>query len=414
MKRHYSCIVVGGGQAGLSVSYCLKQRGVEHVVLDRNPVGHAWRSERWDSFCLVTPNFQCRLPGHSYSGADPQGFMVKEEIVAFVEEYVRKTQPPLQTGVDVHAIRAEALLGGCTLETSEGEISADHVVIATGGYHTPLIPPFASQLPGAVQQLSSRDYKNPRELPEGDVLVVGSGQSGCQIAEDLHLAGRSVHLCLGDAPRSPRRYRGKDVVTWLEEMGYYDTPVDGRPDSDTTREKTNHYVTGRDGGREIDLRRFATEGVKLYGFLENIADSACHFRADVAQRLNDADNVYNGIRKLVDDHIAKARISAPTEPPYVPCWQPDSSPTRLDLREAGITSVIWAIGFRPDFSFIRAPVFDGRGLPFHHRGITTLPGLYFLGLPWLHTWGSGRFAGIAKDAEHLANHVARMTDSQAA
>jgi len=221
----------------------------------------------------------------------------------------------------------------------------------------------------------------------------------------VHLAGRQVHLCVGGAPRSPRQYRGKDAVDWLEEMGYYDIPIDQHPQRDRVRAKANHYLTGRDGGREIDLRKFALEGMQLHGRLNDIRDGIAGFRDDLRQNLDLADAVAESIKATIDAYIAKSGIHAPTEAPYRPAWQPGDAQLKLDLEQAQIRSVIWSTGFRSDFSWIDIPVFDGKGYPGHVRGMTDVPGVYFLGLPWLYTWGSGRFSGIAKDAEHLAERI---------
>jgi putative flavoprotein involved in K+ transport len=404
MKKHYSVVVVGAGQAGLSASHYLKQANIEHVVLEKVKPGHAWRSERWDSFCLVTPNWQCQLPGFPYDGPEPQGFMKRDEIVDYLERFRQQVDPPLECGVEVLRIAKDGAV--FNVWTNAGSLTADSVVLAAGAYHTPIVPPFAKHIPSDVVQIQSRDYRNPQSLPPGAVLVVGSGQSGCQIAEDLHFAGRQVHLCLGDAPRSPRIYRGKDVVAWLDDMGYYDTPVEAHPDVDTTRDKTNHYLTGRDGGREIDLRQRALEGMKLYGYFREVSDGVCHFSPDLSQRLDAADEVYKGIRTLIDKYIVSAQLDVPTEPPYVPVWCPSVEPTELNLRLANVTAVVFCIGFRSNFRFVELPVFDERGYPRHKRGVSEAPGLYFLGLPWLHTWGSGRMAGVGRDAEHVVRHIA--------
>lgn len=235
--------------------------------------------------------------------------------------------------------------------------------------------------------------------------MVGTGQSGCQIAEDLHLAGRQVHLCVGGAPRSPRRYRGKDVVDWLEQMGYYNIPIDKHPQKEKVRHKTNHYLTGREGGREIDLRQFALEGMRLYGRLTNIQGTELEFDGNLKPNLDKADAVAESIRQTIDKYIEKQQIDAPTEPPYQPVWAPQEEWLSLDYVGANITTVIWSIGYHTDFSWIDIPVFDGKGYPGHDRGVTDMEGLYFLGLPWLYTWGSGRFSGIARDAQYLADRI---------
>ncbi|HEY9623440.1 MAG TPA: MSMEG_0569 family flavin-dependent oxidoreductase [Crinalium sp.] len=409
MKRHYSVIVVGGGQAGLSMSYCLKQRGLDHIVFEKNYVGYAWQSKRWDSFCLVTPNWQCNLPGFPYPGPEPQGFMKKDEIVQYIKEYAASFAPPVQEGVEVLHVRRDDAQGVFELETTIGDYTANQVVIASGSYHRPRIPKIAERLPDSVLQLHSSEYRNPESLPDGSVLVVGTGQSGCQIAEDLHLAGKQVHLCVGSAPRSPRRYRGKDVVDWLDQMGYYDLSIDEHPQKEKVRTKANHYVTGRDGGREIDLRQFAQEGMRLHGRLKVVANGRLEFDDDLKQNLDQADAVAESIKKTIDAFIEKNQIEAPVEPSYQPVWEPEDEGRSLSCEAANISTVIWCTGYQSDFRWVDVPVFDGKGYPGHERGVTGVWGLYFLGLPWLYTWGSGRFSGIARDAEYLADYIVART-----
>lgn len=404
MSSHYPVIVIGGGQSGLSISYYLKQHNIDHLVFEKHQIGHAWRAKRWDSFCLVTPNWQCNLPGFPYPGNDPHGFMVKDEIVQYIEAYAAAFSPPIKQGVTVERLQ-RSLTGQFLLSTTLGEFSADQVVVATGSYHRPKIPACAQRLPTDIQQIHSSEYKNPQSLPDKPVLVVGTGQSGCQIAEDLHLAGRQVHLCVGGAPRSPRQYRGQDVVDWLDQMKYYDLPIDQHPQREKVRSKTNHYVTGRDGGKEIDLRQFALEGMALYGRLQDIQGTILRLKPDLKHNLAQADAVAESIKRTIDGFIEQQQIVAPVDPPYVPAWEPTTEITELDYRVADIGTVIWSIGYAADFSWIDLPVFDGRGYPGHTRGVTPIPGLYFLGLPWLYTWGSGRFSGIARDAAHLADQI---------
>ncbi|MEO1589779.1 MAG: MSMEG_0569 family flavin-dependent oxidoreductase [Cyanobacteria bacterium J06632_22] len=404
MARHASVIIIGGGQAGLSISYCLKQLDIDHIVFEKEKIAHSWRSKRWDTFCLVTPNWQCTLPGYTYPGSDPNGFMQRDEIVQYIEDYARGFDPPLQEGVAVN--RVCQVDGRYEVATSQGNYTANQVVVATGGYHHPKIPRMAERLPATVTQLHSSQYKNPEALPDGAVLVVGTGQSGCQIAEDLHLAGRQVHLSVGSAPRSPRMYRGKDVVDWLDQMGYYDLSIDEHPQKESVRTKTNHYVTGRGGGHEIDLRHFALEGMQLYGKLSEIKGRQLSFQNNLKENLEQADAVANSIKHTIDKYIAGNNIEAPTEPPYEPVWEPESSLLEQDLQQVNIQTVIWSTGYHMDFRWIDVPIFDGRGYPGHDRGVTGAEGLYFLGLPWLYTWGSGRFSGIARDAGYLADRIA--------
>ena len=405
MGSHYSVIIIGGGQAGLSASYCLKRRQIDHVVFEKHRIGHSWRDKRWDSFCLVTPNWQCQLPGYAYPGNDPQGFMGKDAIVNYIESYAQQFNPPVREGVTVTKIRKNPISDTFEVTTSIGDYTADQVVIAIGGYHHPRIPKMARSFSDNVVQLHSSAYKNSESLPDGAVLVVGTGQSGCQIAEDLHLEGRQVHLCVGSAPRSPRRYRGKDVVDWLDQLGYYDLTIDEHPQKETIRHRTNHYVTGRGGGREIDLRHFARQGMKLYGRLDAVAGNKLTFQPNLTTHLDQADAVAESIKTTIDTFIEKQGIEAPTEAPYCPAWTPTEEIVDLDYEAANIKTVIWSVGYDLDYRWVEIPVFDGKGYPGHDRGVTAVKGLYFLGLPWLYTWGSGRFSGIARDAEYIADYV---------
>ncbi len=404
MKSHYRVIVIGGGQAGLSMSYCLKERGIDHIVFEKYRIAEAWRSQRWDTFCLVTPNWQCQLPGFHYAGADPHGFMGRDEIVAYIEAYARSFSPLLMEGVTVKHLRRNAT-GPFEISTTYRDFTADQVVVATGGYQVASVPRLAERFPAEIAQIHSSAYRNADALPPGDVLVVGSGQSGCQIAEDLHLAGRRVHLCTGGAPRTARRYRGRDVVDWLADMGYYDMPIHEHPQRDRVRGKANHYVTGRDGGRDIDLRKFALEGMQLHGRLLEVRGTTLTFGDDLKRNLDQADAVADKIRNSIDEYIGKSCVSAPTEPRCQPVWQPSDEARELDFMQAGIRSVIWSMGFGTDYRWIEIPIFDGKGYPSHQRGVTAVPGIYFLGLPWLYTWGSGRFSGVARDARYLADCI---------
>jgi putative flavoprotein involved in K+ transport len=404
LGTHYSVIVVGGGQAGLSASYFLKRAGIDHLVLEKNTLTHTWRTQRWDAFCLVTPNWQCALPGHPYAGNDPHGFMKKDEIIDYLDGFIQSLDAPVKEHAEVKRVTRNAD-GTFSVFTSQGQFTADQVVVASGGYHTPIVPRMAERLPRSIVQIQSSEYRNAQALPEGGVLVVGSGQSGAQIAEDLHLAGRKVFLAVGEAPRCARFYRGRDVVDWLADMKYYDMPVEQHPLREGVRDNTNHYVTGRDGGRDIDLRRFATEGMELYGRLQDLQDGKLSFAPNLTENLDSADTTFNGINAGIDAFIERHGIDAPPGSRYEPLWSPPHERTSLDLEASGIGSIIWCIGFTPDFSWLDAPIFNGRGYPAHTRGVTPQEGLFVVGLPWLHTWGSGRFSGVARDAEYIVEAI---------
>jgi putative flavoprotein involved in K+ transport len=406
IKSHYSVIVIGAGQAGLSRSYCLKKEGIDHLVLEKSEnIGNAWRHERWDSFCLVTPNWQCQLPGFDYAkygGNNPEGFMVKEDIINYIDQYAASFQPKIMFKSPVTFLKK--VIDIFQVLTPTHSYTADQVIVACGTYHEKNILSVANDMPAFIQHVHSSDYKNPEQIPDGDVMVVGTGQSGCQIAEDLHLAGRKVHLCVGTAPRVNRRYRGKDVVDWLDEMGHYQMTIDEHPEGKNASHATNHYVTGRDGGRDINLRLFAKEGMKLYGRLLSANDQTMHFDDDLYENLNNADVVAKRIVNSVENYIQENNISAPADDNIHSDYQPATA-TEVNIDDTDIRTVIWSTGFKTQFDWIQIPVFSEDGFPKQQRGVTEEDGLYFLGLSWMHTWGSGRFYHVGRDAEYLAEVI---------
>lgn len=408
-NNHYPVVIIGGGQAGLAMSWSLTQKNIRHIVLERHQLTWAWRNQRWDNFCLVTPNWQCKLPGFPYDGNDPHGFMLRDEIVAYIERYAKSFNAPLVEGVNVEKVTSIAD-DGYELRTSSGIFSADQVVVAVGNYHRPRFPDISAQLPQRIFQVHSADYKSAQQLPEGEVLVVGSAQSGAQIAEDLHLTGRRVHLCVGSAPRVARFYRGRDVVDWLDDMGHYKLTVDDHPLGEDARRKTNHYVTGRDGGRDIDLRAFALQGMHLYGRLLGYEKGQLITANDLKNNLDEADATSQKIKDSIDAWITEHGIEAPEETRYEPLWHPDNQNNVINLDN--ISAVVWAVGFHTDFSWIDVSAFNKKGYPCHTRGVSVQPGLYFLGLPWLWTWGSGRFEGVGEDAEWLAQAIEQFAESK--
>ncbi len=362
MSEFIETVVIGGGQAGLSVSWHLKQAGREHVVLDRGRIGDTWR-RRWDSFCLVTPNWCCKLPGFPYAGDEPEGFMLRDDIVSYIEQFANSFEPPYRDGVEVRWVSPSSSGGRFSLDTSDGVLGANNVIICVGTHQHPNIPPWGSKLADEVVQLHTRDYRNPAQLPDGAVLVVGSGQSGCQVVQDLLGAGLDVHLCVGSAGRSPRRYRGRDILEWEVLTGYLELPVDDHPDGHSIRFKPHPHLSGRDGGRTIDLRRLALDGVKLHGRLIDAEGHRVHFADDLAESLDAIDEACREGLSKIDEYIAKNGIDAPESDLEPVQWQPTPEPATLDLKEAGISSVIYGTGFRYDFKWVDVPVFGERGYP---------------------------------------------------
>jgi putative flavoprotein involved in K+ transport len=412
MSERHETVIVGGGQAGLAMSHQLSRLGRPHVVLERGRVAERWRSERWDSLMFQFPNWSMRLPGQPYDGGDPEGFASRDEVIAFIERYRDAIRAPVRTGVGATALRPAATGDLLHLETTDGPIEADNVVIATGPYQEPIVPATSRALPSRVRQVHSSGYRNPGQLPAGAVLVVGSGASGCQIVEDLLAAGRHVYLSVGRHRRFPRRYRGRDMFWWMERLGLLDQPLEERPEA---RERPNPLVTGVGGGHDIDLRRYRADGVVLLGHLAEITGSRLRLADDVEALLAAGDESVAAFARTVDAYIERSGIEAPAEPTAAPPASSTIPPIReLDLEEAGIAAVIWATGFRRDFGWIRLPILDDRGEPVHRRGVTLCPGVYFLGLPWLHTLRSSVLCGVGDDATHLAEHIASRVTAPAA
>ena len=401
MTTRHETVIVGGGHAGLALSYHLGRLGRPHVILERGRVAERWRSERWDSLMFQFPNWSLRLPGHEYHGIRPDGFATRDEVIAFIDRYRELIAAPVRTGVRVDRVRP--IDGGFRLETTEGLVETVNVVVATGPYQEPILPAVRHALPPDVVQVHASGYRNPAQLRAGAVLVVGSGASGCQIVEDLLAAGRTVYFSVGRHRRYPRRYRGRDMFWWMERIGALDQTLEERPEA---RERPNPLVTGVGGGHEIDLRDYAAAGVTLLGHLLDVTGSRLHLADDLEALLAAGDESVAVFTRAVDAYVARSGLPTPAETAAPPRTEPPPSIRALDLASAGIASVIWATGFRRDFGWLDAPVLDGRGEPIHRRGVTGCAGLYFLGLPWLHKLKSSVLCGVGDDAAHLADHIA--------
>jgi len=403
--RSIDTVVVGAGQAGLAASYYLKQQRHRHAVLEKaSAVANAWRNQRWDSFTLVTPNFQVRMPGAEYVGNDPYGFMSLAEVVQYFDNYVQRFKLPVHCDVEVFSV--EKIQDRYLVRTSDGDYEADNVVIATGLYQGPKIPKYSQLISPRILQIHSMDYKNPSLLPDGAVLVVGTGQSGAQIAEELYQSGRKVYLSIGSAGRVPRRYRGRDINDWFTRMCMFDTKV-GELKSTADKFQPHPQISGKNGGESLNLHQFARDGVILLGHMQDACDGRLLIAPDVKETLARVDQFEVDALKAVDDYIVRNGLNAPAETvPQLRDGYAQEIIAELDLKTLGISTIIWATGYSFDFSFVKLPVVDSDGYPIQERGVTEYDGLYFLGMPWLHSRRSGILFGVGDDAAYIAQHIA--------
>ncbi|MDC2858441.1 MULTISPECIES: flavin-containing monooxygenase [unclassified Delftia] len=404
-------LVVGAGQAGIAASEHLSQLGVEHLVLERQRIAQAWRTGRWDSLVANGPAWHDRFPGLEFKG-DRDGFPGKDEVADYFEDYVRQIKAPVRTGVEVRRVTRNQGRPGFTVETSEGVIEARNVIAATGPFQVPVIPPIAPAAPaapadGRLLQIHSAHYHRPAQLPEGAVLVVGAGSSGVQIADELQRAGRKVFLSVGAHDRPPRAYRGRDFCWWLGVLGEWDAAI-AKPG----REHVTIAVSGARGGHTVDFRALGHQGITLVGLTESFADGSVRFRDDLAENIANGDANYLAMLDAADDYIRRNGLDLPEEPEArrrLPDPECVTHPLReLDLAAAGITSIIWATGYRVDFSWLQVDSFEPGGKPRHHRGVGHEPGIYFLGLPWLSRRGSSFIWGVWHDAKFVADHIAKQ------
>ena len=398
-------LIIGGGQAGLTMSDMLRRRGCPHLVLERHRIAERWRSERWDGLRFQFPNWSVRLPDFPFAHNQPDGFATSGDILDFILGYAAAISAPVRDGVAVTGLRRHSERTGFIAETSAGPFTARNVVVATGPFQRPAIPARLRDGIGGLFQVHSSAYRAPDQLPPGAVLVIGAGASGAQIAEELARAGRAVFLAVGTHRRMPRRYRGRDLIGWLETMGLDQTTVAQRGPV-----RALPLITGAYGGHTINFRDFAARGITLLGRVAAARDSVLDIASDLAESLAGGDTAYHGFLDEVDAYIARHGLDCPAEPGARATWADPACLThpirRLELRAAGISAVIWATGYAFDYGWIDAPVLDARGEPVHRDGVSDVPGLYFLGLPWLSRRNSSFLSGVGDDAARLAGCIA--------
>jgi putative flavoprotein involved in K+ transport len=407
--------IVGGGQAGLALSYRLTEQGRPHVILEQRRLVESWRTKRWDSLRLIAPNWSMVLPGFAYPGDEPDGFMGRDDVVQHLVGYAGSFGAPVLEGTRVSSVERDSVKERFLLRTQYGTLEADRVVLATGALQQPKLPPDAKALPSTISQLVAADYRNPGMLERGGVLIVGSGETGCQVAEELARAGRDVYLSGGRSWWAPRRYRGRDIAAWLRLTGWFERRAEDLPPG-AHAGQPNPQLTGAGGGHDINAHSLARDGVRLLGRLRGISEGTAFFSDDLPANVSWADAQARKLLESIDHVIATQGLDAPSADlpadllpvghGLAPSADGDPSPpAELHLGNARISTVIWATGYRPDFSWVRLPFIDADGYPIQRRGVTSVEGLYVLGLDWLHNAKSGLFAGIGDDATHLASVI---------
>jgi len=405
--RRIEAVVIGGGQAGLAMSRCLQDADVEHVVLERGRIGERWWSERWDSLRLLTPRWQSRLPGWSYRGDDPDGYMTRLELIRYLQDYASSFRAPIETGVTVTAVTpGEPGDEGYVVRTDRETWRADHVVIATGENQAAAVPGIAAGLSPAVVQVEPTRYRNPSDLPDGGVLVVGASSTGIQLADEIHASGRPVILSVGRHIRLPRTYRGRDILWWFDRMKLLEEPTSEMADFEASMSQPSLQLVGSPERRTLDLDVLHRAGVRMVGRTAAIDGTRLVFDDDLLETTVGADVKLGRLRLRIDAHARKTGLDGEVEPPepFVPVRLPDA-PTSLDLADEGVGTVVWATGYRRDYPWLKVPVLDARGEIVHRGGITAAPGLYVLGLKLLRTRRSSFIDGVGPDAEAITEHL---------
>jgi putative flavoprotein involved in K+ transport len=413
----FDVVVIGAGSAGLGVGYHLGAASVDFVIVERGEIGESWRSQRWDSFAVNTPNRINGLPGSPYDGDDPDGFWLRDQLVESFERHAARHSLPIRTGTTV--VGVSALDDWFVVDTVDRDgvsesLTARSVVVASGGQATPKIPAISSRFPESIVQLHAADYRSPEALPEGAVVVIGSGQSGCQIVEDLVEAGRTVYLCTSRVARVPRRYRGSDVLVWMVDVGLMDQQVEDLADP-VMQFAAQPQVSGvGPRGRTVSLQELQRQGVRLMGRLSDVTDGILTTDDGLAGHIAFADGFSAELKQNIDAFVQGHGIDAPpaeADPIDVAAGPGVAAAglVSLDLAAEGVSTVVWCTGFHGDFSWLQVPATDADGRPVHVRGVSPVPGIYFLGFPWLHTRKSGIIHGVDEDARWVAEAiVARM------
>jgi putative flavoprotein involved in K+ transport len=411
--RTTTTVVIGGGHGGLAMSRCLSDRSIDHVVLERGEVANSWRTERWDSLRLLTPNWQCRLPGYAYDGDDPDGFMTMAEVVDFITGYASEVSAPVQTGTTVTSVRASN--GGYRVATDQGDWQCSTVVVATGAFNVPRVPEFADAVPSTVRTLTPTDYRNPGRLAEGGVLVVGASATGVQIAHEIRRSGRAVTLAVGEHVRGPRVYRGMDIHWWMEAAGVLDERYDEVDDIIRARRVPSMQLAGSPERATFDLNALTDLGVSLVGRLAGIKDGRAQFSGSLRNKCELADLKLGRLLDTIDESATANGLDDGTPPRhrFAPTVVPKSPPLDLDLTSGEIQTIIWATGYRPDYSWLDIPVVDRKGLLRHEGGVVEAPGMYLIGAPFLRRRKSSFIDGARDDAEELVVELAAFLDQRA-
>jgi putative flavoprotein involved in K+ transport len=406
MSKRTSVVVIGAGQAGLAMSHCLDQLGIDHVVLERGEVANSWRKERWDSLRLLTPNWQSRLPGYRYDGPDPDGFMTMAEVVDFVAGYARTIAAPVHTHCRV--TRVSRTDDGYIVETDRGEWRGRSVVLASGANNLPVVPAVREALPAGIASFTPLDYRNPDGLPAGGVLVVGASATGVQLAQEIHASGRPVTLCVGEHVRMPRIYRGRDVQWWMDAAGVLDEHYTEVDDLVRARAVPSPQLVGTPERSSLDLNTLSAAGVEIVGRLAGIRDGRAMFSGALKNVTALADLKMARLLERFDQWALTADAEVPAAPPedLEPTRVPAAPRLTLDLEGAGMRSVLWATGFRPDYSWLDVPVLDRKGKLRHDGGVVDAPGLYALGLTFLRKRKSSFIHGVEDDVRFLGSHLA--------